>query len=495
MSALLVALLLCLVSPPHGASALASGAAAARAPAPPLAPHSAGDPNCTQIGEALCTRDGACAAFGVLGQRIQLHGCALTVPNADWTIYVRDAASGQYRPLPLGVNVDEEACAQHPRTGMEHSCSDPPPPPPPPAPPLYTKLGAVDVGTFENTIFYWQGVLYNLENIACSYWDHAGVWDASWGNNSYARVRELLSGRVVSNISSTKGFGFVSAFPDYEHGTLWLFGTPANRCQGNGNPRSVQAWWTRDLRTWQTALVLQYPPGTHNVQVTKVGPMGGVSAAEARAWYAQRARASSRLALPPHRYAMYLECFAWAINNNADGDLTQGWTLLPDTAAPPGAPCGGPSMRFSPTDNFYYILTGGREVYLYRTQDFKNWEESSPSPFISPSAEDALISPFSNFAAVATVKGSPPNKYVGVPEPFPRRPFVPYWGNWTAWARNSNDGDICCMHRNVTEAFVIWGASTQGHPPGPPLTGSDASTNSVATAAQPLDRLLAAYFP
>lgn len=125
---------------------------------------------------------------------------------------------------------------------------------------LYTVHGSIDVFTYENTVFYWHGVMYNLENIPCKYWDHvscttmytgaspvdppqAGIWDPSWGNNSYARIRELDSGRVVANVSSTKGFGFISAFPDYEvqrpvrslalttgqHDTLWLFGTPANR--------------------------------------------------------------------------------------------------------------------------------------------------------------------------------------------------------------------------------------------------------------------------
>jgi hypothetical protein len=190
-------------------------------------------PNCTAIGEQLCISDGNCAAFGVYGDDIQLHGCTATVPNADWTIFVRNSST--FTELPGTININEDACPTHPRTGMQHSCSAPP------APPLYTKQGSIDVGTYENTIFYWNKTLYNLENIPCSYWDHAGIWDPSWGNHSYARVREFVSGTVISNITSSRAFGFVSAFPDYENGVVWLFGTPADRCGGNGSPTSVQA--------------------------------------------------------------------------------------------------------------------------------------------------------------------------------------------------------------------------------------------------------------
>jgi hypothetical protein len=88
--------------------------------------------------------------------------------------------------------------------------------------------------------------------------------------------------------------------------------------------------------------------------------------------------------LPPHQYAMFMECFYFAINNDPNGNLTQGWALVNGTKAPSGAPCGGPAMTYSPLDDNYYILTGGRTVSLYRSQDFVSWEESNPSPFIFP---------------------------------------------------------------------------------------------------------------
>lgn len=103
----------------------------------------------------------------------------------------------------------------------------------------YTVEGSIDVFTYENTLFYWRETMYVLENIPCKYADHASRWFPEYANNSYARVRELASGRVVANISSTIGWGFISAFTDYSNDRVWLFGTHANRCNGNGRGKIV----------------------------------------------------------------------------------------------------------------------------------------------------------------------------------------------------------------------------------------------------------------
>ncbi len=316
-----------------------------------LAAQVARGTNCTLVAEALCLADAKCAAFGVYGNDIQLHGCAAPlVVNRDWVITVRDGST--FTTLPGTHNIDETQCAVHPASGMEHVCV-PPPPGPPPGLPLYTKRGAIDVGTFENTIFYWQGRLLNVENIACSYTEHAGVWDPSWGNHSYARIRDFESGVVLANITSTRGFGFLSAFTDYDTGTLWLFGTPADRCLGNGDATSVQAWWTTDpaLQAWDTALAFDYGLHTYNVQVTKVGPPPGIPAQQRASRAAAIARGTAAAGLPPHKYAMFLEEFAFAINNG--DNLTTGWVLLNNTQPPPGAPAGGPMILFNGYDGFY----------------------------------------------------------------------------------------------------------------------------------------------
>ena len=85
---------------------------------------------------------------------------------------------------------------------------------------------------------------------------------------------------VVANISSTIGFGFVNAFPDYDRNRLWLFGTPADRCHGNcggctgascpGRPSctSIQSWWTSlpVPSSFETAVAI--PAGTAELKHT-----------------------------------------------------------------------------------------------------------------------------------------------------------------------------------------------------------------------------------
>ena len=190
-----------------------------------------------------------------------------------------------------------------------HPCVAPPPPSQ-----LYNKTGSIDVGTFENGVFYWGGRLLNLENIPCSYWDHAGIWDpATHGNHSYARIRDFLMGAVVANITLTVGYGFLTPLQDYTTGTLWLFGTPADRCVGNGSPTTVRAWWCNDpsLQAWASATAFDYGSVTHNVQVTRVGPLGGSSGPEIEAWEARQRCSTLPLAsaaAPPVRHDAGVLC-------------------------------------------------------------------------------------------------------------------------------------------------------------------------------------------
>ena len=99
---------------------------------------------------------------------------------------------------------------------------------------------------------------------------------------------------------------------------------------------------------------------TFNVEVTRVR---------------STAREQQAAGLPPHRYAMILEISnRFAINNNADGDLTKGWEPIPGAVNPPLN--GGPSIRWNPLDGLYYTILGGSHVELVRTRDFKTWERS-----------------------------------------------------------------------------------------------------------------------
>ncbi len=151
--------------------ALAGGACAAGGVAAAACPAAA----------AACAKDASCHAYGVHGTSFQLHGCADTqalVPNLDWTIFVpTDATKRAFTPLGKKVNVDEAKCAVHPTTTQGHCQSSPSPAPSPPhghpvpapTPRPYESIGSIDVGTLENTIFWWGNKTYVLENIGCNY--------------------------------------------------------------------------------------------------------------------------------------------------------------------------------------------------------------------------------------------------------------------------------------------------------------------------------------
>lgn len=159
------------------------------------------------------------------------------------------------------------------------------------------------------------------------------------------------------------------------------------------------------------------------------------------------------------------------LNNAPDGNLTSGW-FKPDQVAP-HAPSGGPSIRFA--NGHYYVITGGRTVELYRSPDLKNWTASPHNPMIHPTPADAKVAP-----------------YAGFPDSWQRKGFGPNMDNWQAWDWNSNDGDVCCMSPNSTTSWLVWGASTQGQHPRPPV--QHGCTNAVGSAPMPLAELLGKYF-
>lgn len=218
----------------------------------------------------------------------------------------------------------------------------------------------------------------------------------------------------------------------------------------------MQAWWSANLHDWRTSQIANLND-TYNVQVAKVDTVPDSS-------------------LPPHKYVMILEPFTFAVSNGTDGNLTVGWHVI--DSKKPSAPSGGPSIRHNTLDNKYYVITGGTNVDLVRTSDFKTWESSKNAPFIKPTPADAQVSPFAAFPKVANERG-----------------FDPMNEDWTRYDWNSNDADVCCMTSDVYDkAYVIWGAGTQGKTPKPPLTRANHCTNVVAVANISLSELLMKHF-
>lgn len=281
--------------------------------------------------------------------------------------------------------------------------------------------------------------------------DHAGRWFPAFANHSYARVRDLMTGVVVSNVTSTIAFGFLSAYPDFQQGQLWLFGVDDDRCVGQHKGTYVRAWWSSDLTTWDTAVAIPNIQ-TYNVEVARVDvvPAG----------------------LPHHTHVMILESFIFMAVDAPHGNLTGSpWFRL--QSVDPPAPSGGPSIRFS--DGYYYIITGGHTVELFRTSDFKSWENSVHNSFIKPTPDDATESPYCDFPDTAETKGFGPMKH-----------------HYRLWDWFSNDGDVCCIDPAVNGSWVVWGASTQGRTPTPPVKVG--TSNAIGYSPLPLPKLLAKYF-
>eukprot|EP01013_Petalomonas_cantuscygni_P023302 TRINITY_DN44719_c0_g1_i1.p1 TRINITY_DN44719_c0_g1~~TRINITY_DN44719_c0_g1_i1.p1 ORF type:complete len:429 (-),score=41.40 TRINITY_DN44719_c0_g1_i1:113-1399(-) len=381
----------------------------------------------------------------------------------------------------------------------------------------YHILGSVDVGTDENSIFAWGDKLFLLENIPCSYLDHAGQWFPRFANHSYARIRDAYTGVVVINISTSIGFGFISAFVDADLGRgprLWLFGVPVDRCRGTYAATTVFAWWSdgdaddsgvitpavrnshggvlfSDLNdlTHRQEIISGIP--TYNVEVAAVGRRRVSAGVHTQ---------SSALALPPHRYVMILEPFTFLVADAADGNLsaTGAWRRVSSTNPP--APPGGPSIRWIAAEHadateeaaestslgatgHYYVITGGHHVHLCRSADLSVWDGCVE--FVSPTPGDAVAA--TRFAGFTRAEQERKGFYPAMME------------HWDAWDWNSNDADVCCAEvighgAAANGSYVVWGASTQGKTPLPPVLPNTSSTNVIGWSPFPLGEMLSRVF-
>jgi hypothetical protein len=191
---------------------------------------------------------------------------------------------------------------------------------------------------------------------------------------------------VVANISSSIGYGFISAFPDYAHNRVWLFGTNHDR-GGPGPPggyrcpgQTVTSWWTTDpdggdLTAWDTACTDAV--SADNAEVSRVS--------------------APPPTLPAHTHVMSDECPGFRINNAPDGNYTTGWVVAPGSSK---GPCGGPSVRWAAepgnaSRGYYYRITGGSTVALARSRDLREpWQSVE---MIRPTPADADVSRFAGF--------------------------------------------------------------------------------------------------
>ena len=312
-------------------------------------------------------------------------------------------------------------------------------------------------------------------------WSHAESWNPEYKGHSYIRIRELATGRIVTNITSSIGFGFGAAFVDYEHGNLWISAT-ANDRVGHSSPRpygpdhSFCGHWecgiwvfnSSDLVTWtRTKTDVDPKLGTPNTDIGRV----------------YRGAHPVPPNLPPHRYVMATESGRpWIVNNNADGDLTHGWITLSDKQASGGShAC--PSVRYLPSDGYYYTVSDGHVIYLQRSKDLLHWETASVN-FVENSPGDVLTASSVMASAAENLRKSHANLSFPVRE---------------KWDHDANDADFCCESWGGASpskgapngSFVIWGADGQG---GSGFHAGPEGFAAIGTSNLTLAQLLQSYF-
>jgi hypothetical protein len=367
--------------------------------------------------------------------------------------------------------------------------------------PHFNIHGSYEGPICESTPFWWpkdhkmylmeslcRGPKYSMDSEQNPYggtWSHAEMWNGSYYGHSYIRIRELATGNIVSNISHSIGFGFGAAFVDYDHETLWISATPNDRANHTserpyGPPHDfscghfecgVWVFNTTDLKTWtrtQTDIStkITYIPNTDIARV-----------------YSSKAHPTPSN-LPPHRYIMATELGStWIVNNRADGDLTQGWEVL-NTSQAKGGALACPSVRYLPSDGYYYTISGGNIIKLQRSRDLLLWEYASLY-FLQPSEADVLTA--SSVVASAADNLQKSNASLSFP-------------HHTVWDLNSNDGDFCCESwggaapekGGPESAYIVWGADGQGSSG---WTSGPEGFAAIATANITLEKLLQSYFP
>jgi hypothetical protein len=228
------------------------------------------------------------------------------------------------------------------------------------ATPAVHKLGLYLPGFYETTPVVLHGRLLLVECIHDGrpmLASPAAAASEPFQNHTYYRVREPGYGGklIVPVVPQSVGFHFVSALviPDAhaEGGeALWVFGTVDPPLGGGPHGRTqIFAWASHDseLRHWNRTLALQLPPG-YSAWNTDVAPAGGngsyVMAIELQA-------PSSVVGVPFST--------AFAVCDGCGSDLSGGWRLLDAgthlfTKARYNA-C--PTIRYVPTDGYYYLLT------------------------------------------------------------------------------------------------------------------------------------------
>lgn len=231
--------------------------------------------------------------------------------------------------------------------------------------PVIKKLGAVSPYG-EMTPFVFNSRLMRLELVD----DTRGL--NPYDENISAVIRDVETGKIISSFGH--GCYYFSGYT--EDNTVYVLGTKSILPEYSGD--TIILFESSDLINWKSRELIKNPGWKYyNTSLCK-GDNGYVLVLEAGA---------------PAEYVgdHPFTCFF------AESENMKDWTFLDyEKGYPKDRYIGGPYMRFY---NGYYYLFCVTELpcrrytnYLYRTNDFENWEVGKYNPFLMPSNDDRLIS-------------------------------------------------------------------------------------------------------
>jgi len=248
--------------------------------------------------------------------------------------------------------------------------------------PNMTALGAFNHQADESSPLVWHGKVVIMETIPGYNPQHDAFCPTD-----YFVVRDLESWNIIGVARSSCEHAFGSALvtkdPTTGTETMWIFGTRWVRddfTRSNGAPSwsgpcstgdcGVDVFWSTDLQTWKNASSLNFPKGmvAYNTDVSQV--------------------TNSPSSLPPHNWIMAIEHTVPSVSYGIifyiknSPTLDQGeWVALNITKYTiPNFNTGGnqigacPSVRY--VSGYYYVSTGGQNIYIVRSKDLINWELS-----------------------------------------------------------------------------------------------------------------------
>ena len=230
--------------------------------------------------------------------------------------------------------------------------------------PKITKLGAVSPNG-EMTPFVFHNRLMRLE-----------LQDDSNGTDpdfpTVAIIRDCETGQILSSFG--QGCYYFSAY--VEDDTVYALAVESKHPRLCGD--TVRIFESKDLLHWTSRILLQNPGWQYfNTSLTK-GPDGYVLLMEAN-------EPAELMGVPfTFFFATSPDMIHWTFMDTDLGFSKERYN-------------GGPWMRYC--DGWYYVISvtelpcARYTNYIYRTQDFIDWEVGYYNPILMPDENDRLISP------------------------------------------------------------------------------------------------------